>query len=677
MIATEFYRGQGTGNQLWAYVVTRVIAEKRGFDFGVIHPENFLGKDFMDPDLGKPVEKLAHAYTERALIHPLNGSDIRTADPALERIQDGTKLDGYFQDENYILDRKEDIRKWLAVKPELDKREFSSDDICVINFRGGGYAFDVDFFLPKRYWDNAIAHMRKINQDFKFVVVTDDPKTGKKFFPDFDVYHWSINGDYSVIKNARYLILSNSSFAFFPAWTSTDLKYCIAPKYFARHNISDGYWSLGYNLVRNWNYLDRKGNLSDYETCKKELDAYIQAHPELYVNPKPFKRSFGRLLASSWQNFNTIRKDTSALYAFSWVAHARGLRSAIWIHDRFKIKDLRFKIFQLNKSTKRFVKKILVRWPEQLRERRIENKARRTWHSPAEIVEYRKKIKVYDVFSFFNELDLLELRMEILGPYVDYFVIAEAREGFSGDKKPFYFQDNKERYKKWEHKIIHLIVEDVPEDAAEYKARLNRPDLSPEDRKMIEWCFSTKIVDHSQARWIKEFYIKESVRKALAGLRDDDICYFSDTDEIWDPELGIDYSKDDIFRLRQRPYMYYVNNRSDEHWRGWTGTVATKYGNVRDRSINVIRSHKGGVPQIPLHDAGWHFNFLGGAEGARRKIVESNHPHYRSEKVLPGLEQAVAANRDHRDPSVKLWIDESDLPEYLLTHKEKWKKFFL
>ncbi|GAH68596.1 unnamed protein product, partial [marine sediment metagenome] len=55
MIVTELYNGQGLGNQLWSYVVTRVIALDRGFDFGIMNPEKFKGKDFMSLDFGKEV----------------------------------------------------------------------------------------------------------------------------------------------------------------------------------------------------------------------------------------------------------------------------------------------------------------------------------------------------------------------------------------------------------------------------------------------------------------------------------------------------------------------------------------------------------------------------------------------------------------------------------------------
>ena len=63
-------------------------------------------------------------------------------------------------------------------------------------------------------------------------------------------------------------------------------------------------------------------------------------------------------------------------------------------------------------------------------------------------------MKIFDVFTFYNELDLLELRMNILGDSVDYFVINEANITFTGKPKPLYFAENRKRFKKWEDKII-------------------------------------------------------------------------------------------------------------------------------------------------------------------------------------------------------------------------------
>lgn len=289
MIITELYNGQGLGNQLWCYVVTRVIALDKSYDFAIKSPEKFKGVAFMKLDFGKPVrggtgpeggppmtlpDGITHYYAEKKILRP-DGTDIRVHDPGLINIADHTKIDGIMQDEQYILHRKNEIRKWLAVEPV----EFA-DDECCINFRGREYTGNSGVFLPKKYWTDAIAHMRAINPRFKFIVITDDALTAHAFFPDFPVYHdTGIEGDYRSINNAKYLILSNSSFAWFPAWLNTNLKYCIAPKYWARHNVSDGYWACGYNITTGWMYQDRDGKLSDYDTCVQELVEYTKQHP--------------------------------------------------------------------------------------------------------------------------------------------------------------------------------------------------------------------------------------------------------------------------------------------------------------------------------------------------------------------------------------------------------------
>ena len=90
----------------------------------------------------------------------------------------------------------------------------------------------------------------------RFRVVTDDVRTARKFFPHLDISH-VLAEDYAAIQSAEYLILSNSSFAFFPAWLNENAKLIIAPKYWARHNVSDGYWACGYTIVKGWMYQDR------------------------------------------------------------------------------------------------------------------------------------------------------------------------------------------------------------------------------------------------------------------------------------------------------------------------------------------------------------------------------------------------------------------------------------
>ena len=73
--------------------------------------------------------------------------------------------------------------------------------------------------------------------------------------------------------------------------------------------------------------------------------------------------------------------------------------------------------------------------------------------------------RVFDCFTFFNELDVLEIRLAELDPLVDHFVIVEATRTFTAKPKPLYFADNRKRYDRYAHKIIHVVVDDLPLDA--------------------------------------------------------------------------------------------------------------------------------------------------------------------------------------------------------------------
>ena len=68
--------------------------------------------------------------------------------------------------------------------------------------------------------------------------------------------------------------MSNSSFAWMPTWINEDIENVIAPKYWARHNISDGFWSQGDSLTKGWDYMGPKGTLYSYDECKKEKQKY-------------------------------------------------------------------------------------------------------------------------------------------------------------------------------------------------------------------------------------------------------------------------------------------------------------------------------------------------------------------------------------------------------------------
>ena len=235
MIAGIFYKGSGLGNQLARYVMVRTIAADKGYEFGMVFPQDFKGSSFMNLDMGVPVKGLLYEFDEARELNQF-GQDVRDYDPKVKDIKDFTLVDGEFQGEKYYQHRLNDIREWLKLtKPNI----YKDPRTCVINFRGGEYVGVRDLFLPKEYWDRAIAEMRKIEPDMKFEVHTDDAETARKFFPDFPIIQ-DMYQNWVAVNSATYLILSNSSFAILPALLNRYQKKIIAPRFWAGYN--KGYW---------------------------------------------------------------------------------------------------------------------------------------------------------------------------------------------------------------------------------------------------------------------------------------------------------------------------------------------------------------------------------------------------------------------------------------------------
>jgi hypothetical protein len=302
LIVTELYNGQGLGNQLWSYVVTRTLALDRGLDFGIISPEKFKGADFLKLDFGKVVVGgsgpeggppltlpigIDNYYIEKDTWYKKYKCDIRDYDAELLNIKDNTKIEGYFQSEKFILHRRAEIKEWLKVDEEFECYDFSSNKICVLNIRGGEYKGNYDLILPKKYWLDAIRNMQQINDELEFIIITDDVNYTNKLLPQYKSYHFSIGKDYSIVKNAKYLILANSSFSFFPAWTSDTAKHIIAPKYWARHNVSDGFWACSFNLYQEWMWQDKNGKIFTFDECEVEYNIYKNIHHINQLGSKP------------------------------------------------------------------------------------------------------------------------------------------------------------------------------------------------------------------------------------------------------------------------------------------------------------------------------------------------------------------------------------------------------
>ena len=292
MIGTQLYKGQGLVNQLWVYAVTRSIALRNNYEFAIPGKNNFKGKYFLKLDFGKkidinlldyPAHRIPNGfrfyYAEKKLIHPVHNCDISEFDVDLFNIPDNTFIDGNMQTEKYIVDYREMIQDWFSVPTQFFEG-------CTIHLRGTEYRGLQDVLLPMEYFQNAIEYLRNKYGDVKFRVVTDDFELATKYFPHFPILgqsilkniasktlipikarlkvgpnQKSICRDFAAIQNSKYLIIPNSSFSWWGAWTNRRAVEVVAPKYWARHNISDGFWSTGDIKTEGWTWLDRDNNI--------------------------------------------------------------------------------------------------------------------------------------------------------------------------------------------------------------------------------------------------------------------------------------------------------------------------------------------------------------------------------------------------------------------------------
>ena len=309
MIGTEFLYGFGLGNQLFWYVAARAAAEDKGCEFGICNPgalannmHSNTGMYFMDIDLGKEIPeadkknfKIFEDGDNRLYIgssdHDMeHGAYVSGVDPRFKEIEDNTLLYGNLQAESYFEKYSDQLKDWLKIKPEYDSHEYTRDNLCVIHLRCGDYSNSPELWLDRSYWVHGIRQMRKIRSDMEFIAVTDDVDAAYKILPEVKAVKNDIGKDYVTIKNARYLLLSNSSFAVFPALTSDELVYAIAPKYWARHNVSDGFWASEQNIYSCFHYMDRKGRIFTPDECKSELEIYKKKSSTYKkLNKKPGK----------------------------------------------------------------------------------------------------------------------------------------------------------------------------------------------------------------------------------------------------------------------------------------------------------------------------------------------------------------------------------------------------
>ena len=277
-------------------------------------------------------------------------------------------------------------------------------------------------------------------------------------------------------------------------------------------------------------------------------------------------------------------------------------------------------------------------------------------------------MKIFDTFTFYNELDLLELRMNILGDIVDYFVINEATITFTGKKKPLYFAENKERFKKWEDKIIHHVLDDNNETLEKYWEGV------PYHRSMMEDDIYKLPLHYQRACFHKD----SAIYALLDHAQDDDIILTSDADEIANPEAikAIDewFDPSNHYVLKGPVYYYYLNLLCEKEW---MGTRVSTMKMLKTMSVDKLRqSHQ---DAWKVEDGSWHWSFFGDADTVRAKMdayehQENNLPQFRDsmeERIEKGIDPF---GRDYLYTPQVVPIDDT-FPEYIIQNKDKLAKF--
>jgi len=280
-------------------------------------------------------------------------------------------------------------------------------------------------------------------------------------------------------------------------------------------------------------------------------------------------------------------------------------------------------------------------------------------------------MRVFDSIIFFNELDLLELRLNILNDVVDYFVITESPWTVSGNPKPLYYQENKERFSKFKDKIIHNITEEIPNDYSDYmdKREYHTPmggnDLNGTPYREYPIRFQRAIFNRDSS-------IYGSVK---FGINDDDIILTSDADEIINPLVLEDLSwfePNNHYVCLQKAFYYKLNYLYQDNW---MGTRISTFKTLSNYSVDLLRNmHK---DAYRIEQSGWHWSFFGDADNFRLKLSSYEHTENNVESNTANAERKIEEGIDPFGRSIQIKtipIDDS-YPEYIVNNQEKYAEF--
>lgn len=224
--------------------------------------------------------------------------------------------------------------------------------------------------------------------------------------------------------------------------------------------------------------------------------------------------------------------------------------------------------------------------------------------------------KVIDCFTFYNELEILELRLTELYDVVDKFIIIEAEKTHKGENKRFIFEENQWRYQKWSDKIIHVKIY--------YPSTINDA-------------------------WGREKFQRNSFMPTLysLGLEDKDIVFISDVDEIVNPErakyIKEHYDLDGINKMEMTTYFGNFYNKEISH--KWYHPKVVNWGTLKSTTPDQCRLT---FDCQWWENGGWHLTYFGGVDRIINKLENFAHQEYNQSKFK---------DTDHIEKALRNGID--------------------
>ena len=292
-------------------------------------------------------------------------------------------------------------------------------------------------------------------------------------------------------------------------------------------------------------------------------------------------------------------------------------------------------------------------------------------------------MKIYDCFMYFDEDVILDLRLNILNPFIDYFVIVESTFNHKGEKRKLKFDINK--YKKFENKIIYLIFDEEPSGIEKVFDTDNEDEVS---RKLI---LNAASRENGQRNFIS---------KGLERANEKDLILISDVDEIPNLEkINWNTLKDQIVLFKQDMFYYKLNLRLPDMI--WSGSKACrkKYlkspqwlRNVKDKKYSFFRldtlfSEKKYINIKFINNGGWHFSNIKTAAEIEYKL--KSYLHHREFDLNPISESEIEDIIKNKQAIYDLRVDKkinkigsgnklvehplNKLPSYILENIDKYK----